>query len=340
MKLPKMYASVKEKKTIDMTLSTNPLGCSPRAINALKNITVRDISSYEHGTDLVKKLAQRFKVRQNMITVGNGSEQIIKLIAQTFLCAGNSVLIQEGSFAVFTKECTLKGANIKFINPKRQKTMRVSASLIFLCNPNNPTGEILPADFIRNIVRTNPKTIVVVDEANGEFMNSSGIPLTKTCRNLIILRTLSKAIGLAGLRVGCAIGPVRFIKRLNNEQQVFPISAISSKLACAAIGDRKFLNKTKKFVVRERERIKKTCLQIGLTPSNSVTNNLFIMSPDADMIISELSDLGVGVIPGNSFPNIKEKGFRIAIKSIKTNNKFLKALTQAVSCVRNKNLVR
>jgi histidinol-phosphate aminotransferase len=336
MKLPKMYASDVAKLPIDMTLSENPLGCSPRVLEALKTITNQDIFDYPNTTSLFKAIANKFNVDKNQILLGNGSEQLIKLIAQTFLNKRDRVLIQAGSFPLFAKESLIAGGTVSFFNPLWSTTQ--SATLIILCNPNNPTGEVLQNGIIQKLSKQFPKSLIVVDEANGEFLRESSMNLNLP--NVIVLRTLSKVFGLAGLRIGFAVGPGKLINTLKNVQQVFPVSSISSKLAKAALNDPTFLQQTLRFVAKERTFLTKELQNRNFLVCPSITSNIFIQTTQAKNIIELLRKNGVSVVDGAFFPAIDRPGFRIAIRDVKTNRLFLKKLDRVLACLVNKKLLR
>lgn len=336
MQLPKLYASEVAKLPIDMTLSENPLGCSPRVLKTLKTITPQDIFDYPDTSPLQEVIARRFSVSRDQILLGNGSEQLIKLIAQTFINKRDRVLIQAGSFPLFVKECLLAGGNVSFFDPQKPTTQ--SAKLVILCNPNNPTGEVLQGRIIRKLSKQFTQSLIVIDEANGEFLTKSSIALNLS--NVIVLRTLSKAFGLAGLRVGFAIGPAQIMRTLSTAQQIFPISSISCKLAIDALRDSRFLQQTLRFVAKERIFLTKELQNRGFQTSSSITSNIFVKTNIAKQIIELLKTNGVSVVDGSFFPALDTPGFRIAIRDTKTNRMFLGKLDRVIACLPNKKLLR
>lgn len=330
MKLPNLYANTIKKRPIDMTLSENPLGCSPRAIQAVKQISVEDIAGYTEQGVLLETAAKRFAIATDNLLIGNGSEQLIKFIAQTFLTVGDTALVQTGSFSLFTKECILTGARVSLLDIRKPKRIRQTPKLIFLCNPNNPTGELLSADSIQNIISLFPKTVIIIDEANAEFTDTTCIPRAVKNKNVLVLRTCSKALGLAGLRIGFCIGNTKRILELKSKQQVFPISSPSVSIASAALQDTAFLQKTIAFMAKERTFVRNALLKEGFTVSESVTNTLFVSTPASERIMTTLNTLGVSVIAGTFFPGLTTPGFRIALRDRKTNRLFLEKLRSAI----------
>ncbi|MEK7165969.1 MAG: histidinol-phosphate transaminase, partial [Patescibacteria group bacterium] len=278
MQLPKLYAQTGSKRAIDLTLSVNPLGCSPRVLKLLPKITMADISSYPDSKILINKLTQRFRVNENNLLLGCGSEQLIKLIAQTFCTAKGLAVMEQGSFAVFTKECLLAKAKVVAVNLEKMLQLP-NPQIIFLANPKTPTGEIIDQNFMIKLAQKFTRSILVIDEANGEFIDESFIARAVKSKNTLVLRTFSKAWGLAGLRIGAVIGPATLIEKLTQAQQPFPVPQIAIKLALAALSDQKFIDKTKLFVTREREFLTSQLQLRGMSVSRSITNNLFIKVP-------------------------------------------------------------
>lgn len=322
-----------------MTLSVNPLGCSPMAMRAIRSITIQDVSTYPDQSDLLRALTIRFRVRKNMILLGIGSEQLIKLVCQTFLRTGDTVFVEQGSFFLFSKEPELFGNRVILFDLNTTPKPANRPSLLFLANPTTPGGEDRSdAEILTGVDRINPK-IVVIDEANGELRSTTFISRLRQRNNLIVLRTFSKTLGLAGLRVGMAFGNQKRISKMSAFQQPFPVSSIGLVAAKAALRDRAFVKKTTAFFDSERAFLTRALQKRGFGVSLSVTNNLFVSRCDAQSIISELQKSGTSVIDGTFFPGCRKSGFRISLRDKQTNRKFLKAIDKALSCLNKKNLL-
>ena len=337
MKLPILYAQMTDRQSVDLTLSVNPLGCSPLVLDKLRKIGAKEVSIYPLPDKLLTKLAIRFGVQKDNILLGSGSEQLIKLIAQSFIQPGDPVFIERGSFSLFVKESLLAKGKISLTTLSR--IMKSDAKLIFLANPKTPTGEVIPQEVIKQIQKRTTG-ILVVDEANGEFIDDSSIRLSVNNSNLLVLRTFSKAFGLAGLRIGLAIGSKELVGQLKQVQQAFPVSQIAILLAQAALKDMEFIERTRRLITRERIFLQTELKKRGLGVSNSVTNNLFVSFPKANTLIEQLSRQGVSVINGSFFPGMKTPGFRISLKDRQTNQLFLKKLDKALGCLESKKLLR
>jgi histidinol-phosphate aminotransferase len=333
MNIPKAYATTVTKQAIDMTLSINPLGCSPRAQEALRALTLKDLSTYPNQQPLLAALATFFRIPATSIVLGSGSEQLIKLICQTFVRSNSTVLVEEGSFFLFTSEPLLQNATVTYTSIPPKEIQAIRPSVLFIANPTTPGGiNRTNKELLAVIKRLKPR-VVVVDEANGEFRKETMISELKKVNNLIVLRTFSKALGIAGLRIGFAISNPRVSAKLAQFQQPFPVTTPAIVAAEAALSDRDFLNRTLLFVSKERKFLTNALETRGFRVSASITNNLFVSSIQNTTIINKLQKLGVGVIDGAFFPNNPQQGFRISIKDRKTNRAFLARLDEVLACL-------
>ena len=339
MKLPTAYATTIEKKTIDMTTSINPLGCSRRAVNAIRRMNASDIASYPDQTKFLTRAASLYGVIQDAMLLGNGSEQLIKLISSVFVRNNSVIAVESGSFFLFSREPILFGGTVRFFDVDSVKKMPKRPDVLFMANPTTPGGIDRSAKAILTVLDTLQPTVAVVDEANGEFSDNSLISSCGKRTNLIVLRTFSKAFGLAGLRIGMAIADPTIIETLRTFQQPFAVSSTALVAAEAALTDTAFLKKSKKFIASERIFLTKELKKRTFIVSESVTNNLFISRNDSAQIIEKLSELDVSVIDGTYFPGNTQAGFRISLRDKQTNRAFLKQLRIALACLKNKKLL-
>lgn len=333
MKLPKAYAIAVPKKAIDMTLSVNPLGCSPRALKALRSMSMKSIRTYPNQTPLVKLIAASFTTDTDNVLLGVGSEQLIKLVCTAFLTRGSIAAIESGSFFLFSREPLLVGAKTVFFDFATPTRFRRRPDVLFIANPTTPGGlDRSNRDILRVMDSINPK-IAVIDEANGEFRDDSLISEIPARPNLIVLRTFSKALGLAGLRIGVALGSAKNIGVMSEFQQPFPVSSVALIAAEASLGDTAFLRTTKQFIAKEREFLTDALIKRGFGVSPSVTNNLFVTRTDSKKIVRALAAKEVSVIDGSFFPNNNQRGFRISLRDKRTNRKFLARLDEVLACL-------
>jgi histidinol-phosphate aminotransferase len=339
----KTYA-LTEKKEIDLSLSENPLGCSPLVVSALKNIKIK-LNSYPTPSAgfLKKKLADKFSLSANNFLIANGSESIINVLPRLFAKFGDEVIVPALSFPLFTI-CS-KQAKKKVLSSKMTakleidlkeitKLVSTNTSLVFICNPNNPTGLVIEKKEIIKFLNNMPTTtLVIIDEASIEFTDESMIDEVRNRDNLVVLRTFSKAFGLASLRVGFAAASEKIIKKIEEETMTFPISGLSERLASIAIEDRKFIETTKNFVIKQRGLLKKELKKMGFSVFPSETNNLFVRLPsflDVDKFSKKLEQEEISLIMGSSFAGFDNSFFRISIRDKKTNQLFLKKMRKII----------
>lgn len=334
--MKKIYALGK-KRSIDLSLSEDPLGCSPVVFSALKNMKI-NFNDYPtpNGRLLKKSLAKRFNLNENNLFIANGSESIILDIPRVFGNQKGEVIVPLLTFPMF-KICS-NLAQKKVISVGMGKDLEIDLSnisklisqkteIVFLCNPNNPTGSILEKKQIINLIRKSPKTVLfVVDEANIEFGGESMIDKVKNIKNLLVLRTFSKGFGLANLRIGFAVGNQNLIFKLEEETPPFQVSGLSELLATEALKDDEFIKSTQKFVLKERNILKTKLTEMGFKVFPSNANNLFVKLPnsvDKNDFLMALENKDISLVMGSSFEGFDDDFFRLSIRDEKTNRLFM-----------------
>ena len=336
-----LYAFGK-KLPIDLSLSENPLGCSPRVSMAIKQLTQADFFDYPdpNCNQLKRALAKRLKIKIGCIFVANGSEAIIKLLPQILLKPGDRVIIPELTFPMFgiaseiskgkvilSKMTSDFDIDLKDIESKTTKNTK----LIFLCNPNNPTGKIISRKKIIDFVKS-ATAIVVVDEANIEFGGKTVIDEVDNLKNLVVLRTFSKGFGLAGFRIGFCVASKEIIRLLEQKSQPFPVSTIAEKAALLALKDTKFIKKTKEFMDNERAFLSRELEKRGFGVIDSQANNLLVRVPEPSIrFVERLNEKGVSVVDGSSFNFGSFSFVRVSPRLRKTNKKFLQVIDQLLA---------
>lgn len=343
-KLPKLYAFEK-KRRIDLSLSENPLGCSPRVFRALKR-SVKDLTRYPdpNSTKLRSLLSRRFQLPKEAILVGNGSENLIDLLCQTLLKKENEVVLPVLTFPLFERAVLIAGGRPVFAQMKPNFEINLKAikrkitkqtKLIILCNPNNPTGKIISKKELVRFIKEINSIPVLIDEANIEFGGDSVISAIRERANLLVLRTFSKAFGLAGLRIGILFGPKKVITRVNRIRQPFPLNALAQETAIAALEDKKFIEKTKKFMGKERQFLTNELRKREFMVFNSETNNILVevtrVFPNGNEFIKLLNKNDVSVVNGNSFQALGNQFFRLSPGLPKTNRAFIKAIDKIMA---------
>jgi histidinol-phosphate aminotransferase len=246
------------EKVVKIASNENPLGCSPRAIEAIKKAAV-DVNIYPMGNsvELCQVLSDKIGVDPKNMAFSNGSDEMIWMLATAFLNPGEKVLSSEHTFSEY-KFCTqLLDGQYQNIPTKDYffdldgilNSIDENTKMVFLCNPNNPTGNYLTAAKIDDFLKQVPShVLVVVDQAYVEYATASDYPQLENqwerFPNLVLLRTFSKIYGLAGLRIGYALASAECISALFKVKQPFNVNLIAQKAAIAALKDEEFVQRT------------------------------------------------------------------------------------------------
>jgi len=301
---------------VKLASNENPLGPSPMAVEAVKG-AVETLNRYPDGSghDLINIISANLQVSCKNIVLGNGSDEIIGMLARAFLQPGDEVILPKPSFLMYeimvrsagcvSVEVPLKSYSIDLEAIKEKITPKTR--MIFLCNPNNPTGTIiLKKDFEKFLKMVPPETLVVVDEAYIEFVRQKNCAKSVDCfdesRSLVILRTFSKAYGLAGLRIGYGIMPESIADILNRVRQPFNANSLAQAGAAAALKDMDFLNKTITLVHEELDYMYDALDSMGVTYLPTQTNFFLInVKKDADKVFEMMLRQGVIVRSMSSY---------------------------------------
>lgn len=248
--------------SIKLASNENPLGPSPLAIQAILE-NVKSVNRYpdSSGYDLKSKLSARFGLPQDQILIGNGSNELIELLVRTFLTPGEEVIQAFPTFLVYEKIVTGAGgemisiplSNFRIDLEALSKAITQKTKIIFIDNPNNPTGSALLKNEMINFLKSIPKDIIVVlDEAYIDFVSDQevarGLNLLTHHPLMIVLRTFSKLYGLAGLRIGYGFASEKIVDYINRVRQPFNANTLAQVAATAALDDAEFASRTLEVV--------------------------------------------------------------------------------------------
>lgn len=328
---------------VKLASNENPLGPAPKAIEAARK-ALRDSNRYPDGGTyyLRQKLAERRGVAPEEIFVSLGSSELIDLASRVLLRQGLEGITSEGSYAPFSIAIRASGAKLVLV-PQRHfafdlqaitKAMTPLTRVIYLANPNNPTGTAFTGSEFKEFVERVPDgVLVVLDEAYIHYATSVGlkesVEVYRQRRNLLILRTFSKVYGLAGMRIGYAIGHPELLAAMNKLKTPFNTSGVAQAAALAALDDKEHVNRCIETNAAERKRLCEGLEKLGLRPVRSETNFVFIpVGPEAKAIGDDLLHLGVIVRPLGwmGFP----EAIRISVGTAEENDKCLSALGQVL----------
>ena len=304
------------KDAIKLASNENPLGPSPMALEAIRR-SAEKLHRYPNSGsyDLCRHLAKRLNLKCENIVLGNGSDDLIAMLAKVLLQPGDETVLPEPSFLFYEIVIKSSGAIAVGVPLKSGETdlngmlERISSKtrLIFLNNPHNPTGTLIPKQALNPFIEALPPHIVlVIDEAYIEFVRDRNCPNSIDYLNsgkiVVGLRTFSKAYGLAGLRIGYGLMPVFLAELLHRVRQPFNVNSLAQAAAIAALEDQDFLKKTLQLVCDELEFLYRALDGLGLNYGRSEANFLLIqVGKNADKIFEDLLRQGVIVRSMSSY---------------------------------------
>jgi len=333
---------LEEGSIVKLASNENPAGVSPLARRAIE-AHLEGLARYPDGNgfELKQALAARYRVGQDQIVLGNGSNDVLELVARCFLGTGTSAVMSQHAFVVYHLATQVAGAARVEI-PARAfghdltamaGAVREDTRVIWIANPNNPTGTFVPAAEVEAFLRRVPRrVVVVVDEAYNEYLpdalQSDSVRWLQQFPNLVLTRTFSKAYGLAGLRVGFALAHPEIADLMNRVRQPFNVSSIAQAAAQAALNDRDFvdgsvdLNRSgMRQIVEGLDRLRLNCIP-------SFGNFVSFQVGAAGQVYQRLLKQGVIVRPIGVY-GLPEH-LRVTIGLPAENERFLSALRTAL----------
>jgi len=296
---------------IKLASNENPRGCSPSVITAIRSCSSMGVYPDANGFTLKSTLAGQLGVDTSQITLGNGSNDVLDLVARVFVRPGDEVIFSEFAFLVYPLVTRAVGG-VAVVTQARDfkpdlgsmaRAVTGKTKLIFIANPNNPTGAYVSKSDLQNFMEIVPDHIVVVlDEAYFEYVTADDYPnCIAWCRryaNLIVTRTFSKAYGLAGLRIGFSIASEEITDLLNRVRQPFNVNGLALVAATAAIEDPGHVQRSVKENHEQLDRLVSFCQQQGVGYIPSVANFLTVETgPRTHQINRELLHKGIIVRP-------------------------------------------
>lgn len=300
---------------VKLASNENPLGPSPLAIKRIQEEAC-NIHLYPDGAALQLRtaLAEKHDVNIDQILIGSGGEQIIKLIAHALINEGDEVIFANPSFGMYEIMSTHIGAkclsiplteDMKHDFKQFKEQINSKTKIIYICNPNNPTGNIMTRSEVENFLKVIPEDIVVLlDEAYFEYAAldpdyPNGLDILKDRENTIILRTFSKVSGLAGLRVAYCFSNPRMISEMTKIKGVFNANRIAQYAALASMKDDKHLDETLELNRKSLEMMMNYFDANGLEYVKSHTNFIFVnIKKDSRLVNEELLKKGIIIRPG------------------------------------------
>ncbi|MCK6554597.1 histidinol-phosphate transaminase [Candidatus Binatia bacterium] len=328
--------------SIKLASNENPLGPSPKALAAIQR-ALPNIHRYPDGNCfyLKRALAKKLGVSPEAVIVGNGSNEIIELAVRTFMQPGDEAVIADQAFAIYRIVVQAAGC-VGHLVPLRSYThdleaiadaVRPGTRMVFLANPNNPTGTIFRRrQWDEFLVGLPAQAIVVMDEAYFEFVDDPEYPDSLTYhrpgRLLITLRTFSKIYGLAGLRVGFGVAQPELVEVMNRVRQPFNVSSLAQIAALAALDDDAHVERTRACNREGMAYLRRECERIGLETVPSWANFMMVRVGNGVRVYDALLRLGVIVRPMGvyGFP----EHVRVTVGTAEENARCVAALEQVL----------
>ena len=333
------------KEVIKLASNENPLGPSPKACAAIKK-NLQEINRYpdSRGFYLKRKLAKFLNVQSSNIVLGNGSDELIDIIIKTFVEEDEHIITSDATFLEYKIISHVKGRTVitvplkyfKYDLEAIKKKIDKKTKVIFISNPNNPTGTYVTKYEIEDFMRDLPKKLLLVlDEAYDTFIDVDDFPnslnyiRSSLQKNIIVLKTFSKAYGLAGIRAGYALTKQELASYMEIVRLPFNVNLLAQAAAMAALDDKKFLNKTRKVILEGKGYLYDALNKLGIAYVPSVANFILIdVGRDGVSVFKEMLKYGVIV------RDMKQYGLknfiRVTIGTKKENERFIKVLKKVL----------
>jgi len=333
---------LREENIVKLASNENPRGIGPRTRAAIE-AAMAEVARYPDGNghDLKVALGRRYGVETGSIVLGNGSNDVLELVAHAFLGPGRAAVYSQHCFAVYPLATQARGARGIAVPAKSfgHDLEAMAAAIddetyvVWIANPNNPTGTLLRADELEAFLRRVPeRVIVVIDEAYNEYLapelKSETVKWMKRYPNLVVTRTFSKAYGLAGLRVGYAFAHPSVADVMNRVRQPFNVNSFALSAATAALDDMEFVARSFADNLQGLRQIEEGATRLGLDWIPPHGNFITVRVGKANEVFRRLLKRGVIVRPvaGYQLP----EHLRITVGTAAENERFLAALAASV----------
>ncbi|HNX81827.1 MAG TPA: histidinol-phosphate transaminase [Candidatus Omnitrophota bacterium] len=330
------------KAIIKLASNENALGPSPKAVAAIKKAAM-DLNRYPDSQSfyLKKKLGRFLNVAPSNIVVGNGSDELIDIIIKTFVERDENIVTADVTFLEYTILAQVNNREVrtaplkyfKFDLDALKKKVDAKTKLVFIANPNNPTGTYVTrfelADFMKDLPE---HVLVVLDEAYETFIDVDDFPKNSENfknKQIITMKTFSKGYGLAGVRVGYLVANSELVSYMERARQPFNVNLLAQAGAMAAIDDKKFLKKTRNVILEGKQYLYDELSKLGISYVTSVSNFILI-DVGRDCVCFFKDMLKFGVIVRDMKQYNLNTFVRVTIGTKKENERFIKVLKKVV----------
>ena len=340
--------NLNKDEIIKLGSNENPWGPSPKAVEAIKE-ELASINRYPESQlgELVAEIADYSGVEDNQVIIGgDGADEIIDVLAKTFIDEGDEFIVPLPSYMYYEYLLQQYGARPVYArwnldeNELDVKSIHDSITdktkMIFLCSPNNPTGTLIDKDVLRDIASKNPGVLIVVDEAYFEYSEVTNKDLINEFDNIFIIRTMSKVLGLAGMRIGYGLSCAEIIEYMHRIKPVFSLTRLSFVAALNTFRDTQYIEESIRKGIESRQYLYDELTKIdSLKVFPSKSNFMLIRIKDTGFTASELAlelmKRGIIVRDCTSFKGLDEYWIRISICTLEDDKKFIEIIKEVLS---------
>ncbi|MCX7927961.1 MAG: histidinol-phosphate transaminase [Candidatus Omnitrophica bacterium] len=329
------------RRVIKLASNENPFGPSPKAVSAIQKV-IGNINRYPDSNNyyLKQSLAKHYNLKSQNFVIGNGSDELIDIIIKTFVNEDENIITSETTFVEYQIIATINNRQVFTVPLKDfrydlnglRKKVNSKTKIIFIANPNNPTGTYVNKNELENFLTALPEhALVVLDEAYDTFIDVKDYPtgISYLDKPVITLKTFSKAYGLSGLRVGYCIADEKFTQYMEKTRQPFNVNMLAQVGAEAALSDKLFLKKTRTLTLEGKYYLYQQLERLGLAYVKSVTNFILVdVGRDCWEVFQEL--LKEGVIVRDMKQYNLNTHIRVTIGTAEENAYFIKKLEKVL----------
>jgi histidinol-phosphate aminotransferase len=321
-----------------LDFNENTVGCSPAVLRALARMTGEQMAIYPEYEATTARLARYYRVRPAELRLTNGIDDALHLIGDTYIEPGDTVLLAEPTFDMYRFFSELAGARVVALRYDDEmrfpvegvlRELRRRPRVLFISNPNNPTGTLVGRDALRRILSAATRTLVLVDEAYFDFSGLTVLPWIRRYANLIVARTFSKSAGLAALRLGCLFARKEVLDPMRRAGTPYPVNSAALVAAEAAIRDTRFLRQYTREVLKSRALLEEGLTRVGARIFPSTGN--FVLAdfgPKAHRLVLALERKGILVRERRDFP--REGYVRVSAGTCADTRRLLAALKESL----------
>ena len=329
------------EQILDFSASINPLGPPAVARRAIRS-ALKQIMHYPDPDcrQLRQALAHQCGVDPGMILVGNGSTELIHLLPRAL--AIKSALIVGPTFEEYARALQDAGSTVRYVQARREERFRPPVTevlralsrkrprfdAVFVCNPNNPTGQVITRTMMRELAEVieRRQSWLIVDEAFIDYcQNQSVVSLLSAHPRIVVLRSLTKFYAMPGLRVGYLLGASKIVYQMKERQPPWSVNSLAQAVSCAVLRDRAYEIKSRAFMVNERSRFIKELRSLpGVCVYSSVANFVLIELPDwssAGLVADRMAAEGLLVRDCSTVPGLSARMIRVAVRTMKENRR-------------------